>query len=196
VTSGRAASDVAVALYALLARADHPLTFAEICAGLPSAFRNDATREYKEWAKGQSDNHVNAIKGDLPDEVRQRAWEWWVEKQVELGRIKKRLIVTTKPGITKNTRHARLHEKVWSANPNKPPKVTVVVYTQHTQQVDWTPEGAGDAAPRQVVKARYLNANDEMLEIVNGLRTKDKDRLAEHLQNGAFALDDHRSPPT
>jgi hypothetical protein len=194
---GRVASAEAVALYALLARADHPLTFAEVCDGMPPAFRNDATRQYREWARKKQpdlDAALNAISGELPDEVRQRAWQWWVRQQLANGLHYGSVLMKTKPGVTRSIRHATVEEKVWTANPDKPPTVRVPVYSESFVPVKWTPDGAGAEAPRLVRKARYLNANDEMMAIVEGLRSKEKDRLLEHLRNGAFALDDQPEP--
>lgn len=194
---GRAASVAQVDLYRLLFNAARPLTFKEISEGLNSAYRNDAYRAYAESGLPEV-RYIEEIKGDWSAELKTAAWEWWVERQLQHARINKRINITRADGQqvehVGQWAHIPRDEKAWSANPGKPPMVRETITTTVTNLVPWNPK-IGQAGVRHTKKRRYLNTNDEVMALLDGIRDKKlAARLRQHMADGAEALDDSSQP--
>ena len=192
---GRPASVVQVDLYRLLFNAGKPLTFKEISEGLNTAYRNDAYRAYAESGLPEV-RYLNEIKGDWSPELKADAWEWWVERQLRFARDTKRISIARADGERVENvgqwAHIPRDDKVWAAHPDHPPMVRETVTT--TNLVAWNPK-VGQAGVRHTKKRRYLNTNNEMMALLDGIRDKKlAAKLREHMADGAEALDDASQP--
>jgi hypothetical protein len=166
---------VQLAIYKLLYRADRPLTFAEICDQLAQTthYQNDANRAYGESGIPET-KYLDKIKGNWDADILRDAWEWWVDYQLNLARMNKRIITTRADGtpVTNNGQwgHMSREDKAWTANRDHPPivearPITVggVQFYPERKRVAWSPD-QDELIERENGRRRFLNEAEKLLQ--------------------------------
>jgi hypothetical protein len=147
----KVASSVIVDLYRIAYNAGRAVTFNELVDGLPSAYQNDANRW---WVRKEEEAGRITPPDPWPASMLRSVKIEWAAEYIRSSVHTQRLSVNARDG---RARTAGLHreELVYSANKDKPPKVSVEVLK--TETVDWTPE-VGATGRRHVAGIKFREA--------------------------------------
>ena len=133
---GRAASSELVQVYRILVEAGEPLTVPQIAERFPrTGFVAAAMQQYAKhkaevdptWLEGKSERWSATAQTE--------ALIWWVRQVVDVARMNKYLVNTSKGAAGPGGRY-----REGTYEPGKPPKVLRKVWKESATLVDWSPE--------------------------------------------------------